>query len=59
MGTYIKIRKNDMVAVALEFLSKATASAVCEEEIVLSEDIPKGHKFALTDIKCGEEILKY
>lgn len=59
MGRYIRIRKNDMVAVALESLSKAAAISVCEENIVLSEDIPKGHKFALRDIKRGEEILKY
>lgn len=59
MSQYIRIRKQDMVAVALEELSKGTAIIVDEENILLKDNIPKGHKFALEDIKQGAEIHKY
>lgn len=59
MSQYIRIRKQDMVAVALEALSKGTAIIVDEENILLKDNIPKGHKFALEDIKQGAEIHKY
>lgn len=59
MGKYIRIRKQDMVAVALEALSKGTAIVVDGEKIILQNDIPKGHKFALTDIMQGTEVYKY
>jgi len=45
----------DNVAVALCDLKKGE---VCEG-VTLTEDITKGHKFALKDIKSGEQIIKY
>jgi altronate dehydratase small subunit len=30
-----------------------------QEIIIVRDDIPYGHKIALTDIKAGEHILKY
>ncbi len=59
MDKYIRIRKQDTVAVALEELSKATAIVVDEEKIILQDNIPKGHKFALGYIKEGSEVYKY
>lgn len=59
MDKYIRIRKQDTVAVALEELSKGTAIVVDEEKIILQDNIPKGHKFALEDIKEGSEVYKY
>ena len=51
----IIINKLDNVAVALCDLKKDEE----HEGVVLAEDITKGHKFALRDIKKGEEIIKY
>lgn len=59
MSKYIRIKKHDMVAVALESLSEGTAIVVGGENIVLRHDIPKGHKFALTDMEKGAEVYKY
>ena len=51
---YIKIHPSDNVAVALEPLN-AGENAI----VVLKESIGRGHKFALKEIKAGENILKY
>ncbi|MDE6597088.1 MAG: altronate dehydratase family protein [Clostridia bacterium] len=45
----------DNVAVALVDLKKGET----HEGVTLCEDITKGHKFALKDIKPGEQIIKY
>lgn len=51
----IIINPLDNVAVALCDLKKGQT----EQGVTLREDITKGHKFALKDIKSGEHILKY
>ncbi len=51
----IIINPLDNVAVALCDLKKGQT----EQGVTLKEDITKGHKFALKDIKSGEHILKY
>lgn len=51
----IIINPLDNVAVALCDLKKGQT----EQGVTLKEDIIKGHKFALKDIKSGEHILKY
>ena len=56
---YIKIHPQDKVAVALEPLSKGTECSFDDACIVLREDIPQGHKFALTDLAEGEQVIKY
>ena len=50
MKTYLKIHKDDNVAVALSPLKEGTKVIIDDQEITLKEDIPQGHKFALTDI---------
>ena len=51
----IRIAQRDNVAVALEPL--------CAGEsyygVTLGENIPAGHKFALTDVPAGENVVKY
>ncbi len=59
MQTFIKIHSDDKVAVALEPLIAHRVLIVDGEEIILTEPIPQGHKFALRDICEGEEIIKY
>src|SRR5665647_3777766 len=55
----IKIYRNDTVAIALNPLKKDTEVEVDDNCIVLLDDIPNAHKFALVDIKAGENIIKY
>lgn len=59
MQTYIKINKNDNVAVALKELERETLVNLGDESITLIETIPAGHKFALKDIVEGEIVVKY
>ncbi len=59
MQKYLKIHPKDMVAVALTSLSAGDICVIDGEEICLKEDIMRGHKFALTEIRAGNEILKY
>ena len=59
----IILNDKDNVATAVQVLSKGQAARVRrnreEVEIVIAEDIPYGHKFAVRDIADGEDILKY
>jgi len=59
MKTFIKIHPGDSVAVALTALSAGTALPVDGRTVTLLEDIPQGHKFALTDIPAGTPAVKY
>jgi len=59
MKTYLKIHSDDNVAVALTPLAKGTAITITGQELYLTEDIPQGHKFALTDLKKGTPVIKY
>ncbi|WP_196598203.1 UxaA family hydrolase [Pectinatus frisingensis] len=55
----LQISKLDNTAVALENLSKGNIIKVNNREITLLDDICIGHKFALDNIKRGENIVKY
>lgn len=55
MVEYIKINSKDNVAVALCNLTKGS---VCGD-VVLLQDITKGHKFALSDIAKEQHVIKY
>lgn len=55
MKKTIVISPNDSVAVALASLSKGEEA----EGVVLTEDIEKGHKFALKGIAKGQQVIKY
>lgn len=59
MQDFIKINGNDKVAVALKPLAKGMELTVDGEQVVLLEDIPQGHKFALCDMEKGEAVIKY
>ena len=47
MQEFIKINREDTVAVALKPLSKGSTVAADPYTVVLNEDIPQGHKFAV------------
>lgn len=56
---YIKINPDDNVAVAIETLKAGTMVVIDEQEIVLNDDVPAGHKFLLTDLSAGCNVVKY
>lgn len=58
MKDFIRINKTDNIVVALKEL-KAGTNLNDIEIIKLLEDIKSGHKIAATDIKKGENIIKY
>lgn len=59
MKKHLRINSNDNTLVALSDLK--CQEVICEGEqiITLNEDISRGHKFALCDIKEGESVIKY
>jgi len=58
MKDIIKINETDNVIVALKGLNKGE-KVQADDEIELLEDIKMGHKIAIRDIKCNEDITKY
>ncbi len=59
MKQFIQIQAQDNVAVALQNLSADTVIHLADKEIILKQDIPRGHKFAVKDIAVQENIIKY
>lgn len=59
MQTFLKIHPDDKVAVALQPLCAHRILIIDGKEIILTENIPQGHKFALCDIPEGDQVIKY
>lgn len=59
MKEFIRINDSDNVAVALTPLSKDKLIDLGDNKLTLIQDIPQGHKFALSDLKAGNPIIKY
>ena len=59
MKTFIKIHPSDLVAVALTPLSAGAEIQAGGQTVTLLEDIPQGHKFALSPIPAGSPVIKY
>ncbi len=59
MQTVIKIHEKDNVAVALAPMNAGQMIKIDNFAILISENIPAGHKFALKNIPVGSEVLKY
>ncbi len=55
----IRIHPSDNVAVALEQISKGETLRIAETDVTAAEDIPRGHKLALTQIAKGAPVIKY
>ncbi|GAB6155168.1 UxaA family hydrolase [Desulfosporosinus burensis] len=59
----VVINPKDNVATVVEDISASTIIhffvGQSEQSLQLLQDIPLGHKFAIQEIKVGEEILKY
>lgn len=56
---YIQINPLDNVAVALENLNPGDILQVNGRSVCVAEEIPRGHKVALTDLFAGSEVIKY
>ena len=59
MKSYLKIHPKDNVAVALCPLSAGTVIGLEGRTFSLAEDIPRGHKFAVSRIPAAGQIIKY
>ena len=59
MQDFIKINKDDNVAVALKPIAKGITVNVAGTEVTTVEDIPQGHKFVIKEIKNGDPVIKY
>lgn len=63
MQDFIRIHPDDCVAVALKPLAKGTSvtldDTTANTTVILTEDIPQGHKFALRDLSAGDKVIKY
>ena len=55
----IKINPADNVAVAIEPLKQGEQVAIDGRLITLNNDVPAGHKFLLTDLHQGQDVVKY
>ena len=59
MLDFIQINEIDNVVVALQDLAKGQSIRVNQHEVVLKEDVKRGHKVAIKDIKEKEYVIKY
>ncbi|MFL0249721.1 UxaA family hydrolase [Clostridium neuense] len=59
MKNFFKINEKDNVVIALKNLNKSDVLEVDGKKIVLKEAIKRGHKFAICNIKKGENVNKY
>ena len=59
MKKWIVINPEDLVGVALTDLPAGFAVELPDQVLILSEDIPRGHKFSLRALEAGEAVVKY
>ncbi len=55
----LQVHPSDNVAVAIEALKQGDTVTIQQQTYQLTADIPAGHKFALSDIASGTDIIKY
>jgi altronate hydrolase len=59
MLDFIQINEIDNVVVALQDLTKGQTIQVNGKEVVLKEDVKRGHKVAINEIQENEYVIKY
>lgn len=59
MTTILKINPADNVVVAIQPQKAGEIIEVDGKQITLLEDVPAGHKIAITDLQEGENVIKY
>lgn len=55
----IRINPEDNVAVAIDALHVGQSVDVAGVAVTLLDDVPAGHKFLLTDLEAGRNVIKY
>ena len=58
-ATFLKINPADSVVVCLSPKKKGDIIEVDGKQITLNQDTPAGHKVLITDVRQGEDIIKY
>jgi len=56
---FVKLSENDNVVTVTKDMKVGTVVDVGSVKIVLKQDIPSGHKFAVVNIERGGQIVKY
>ena len=59
MKNLIRINDKDNIVVALTDLSMGEVISIGNKDITLKEEVKRGHKIAIEDIKIGGNIIKY
>ncbi len=59
MTSILKINPADNVVVAIQPQHKGDVILIDGKQITILEDVPAGHKIAITDLQQGENIIKY
>src|SRR5436190_106495 len=57
--SFLKIHPDDNVLVALKDLKGGTAISFEGNEIIVTQDIPSKHKFFISDLIAGNEVIMY
>lgn len=58
-NTILKIDAHDNLIVALKPLTKGTVISIGDERLILKEDVPEKHKFALQKMALGDKAIMY
>ena len=56
---FIKLHDHDTVVIALRNLDAGLVLTVDNQDIKLNEAVNQGHKIAIVDMVCGQNIVKY
>lgn len=59
MAEFIKINPADNVAVAIHDAEAGTGFSIDGVHVTAKVRIPAGHKMALRDLSCGQDVVKY
>lgn len=59
MRKIIRFTEKDNVAVVLEDVKPGLVMGLDGADITIGDEIPYGHKIALSDIAAGEKVYKY
>jgi len=57
--TFLKINPADSVVVCLQPKQKGDIIEVDGKQVTVNQDTPAGHKILITDVREGEDIIKY
>lgn len=59
MKDFLKINEKDNVAVALRDIKAGERVFIDGENLLVTEDVKRGHKFAVSDISKSSDVIKY